>query len=89
MSELLRSIPCPDDESFPEAFEDVCVIVVGDNNCWGKAETLNEAKKLASNPRKWVAYVAKTDTTVSEVDGSLTWTRGFAPRKIASCGVKL
>jgi len=62
--------------------------VVGNNHCWGKGDTLEEALKYASRPAKYVAYIAKPDTTVSEFDGSLTWTRGFAPKLIASRGVK-
>jgi hypothetical protein len=71
-----------------EVLSDLVVIVVGNNHCWGKGDTLEEAIKNASRPTGYVAYVAKPDTTVSEMDGSLTWTRGFQPKLVASRGVK-
>ena len=72
----------------PELLSDLIVIVVGNNHCWGKGDTLDEALRNASRPTGYVAYVAKPDTTVSEFDGSLCWTRGFAPKLIMAKGVK-
>ena len=71
-----------------EQFADAVIIAIGNNHCWGKGNTLEDALKNASRPQKWVAYICHADTTVSEMDGSLTWTRGHAPRVIASRGVK-
>jgi len=70
-----------------EHFADCCIIVLGNNHHWGKAATLSAALALAKKPKAWVAYIAKLETTVSEVDGALSWARGFAPRKIASQGM--
>lgn len=72
----------------PQHFADCVVIVIGNNNSWGKGATLNEARKLARNPTKWLAFIAHKDTTVSEFDAHLTWQPGFAPRLIASQGIK-
>lgn len=71
-----------------ERFAGTKIIVIGDNRCWGRGDTLNEAKRNASNPRKWTAYIVTDDTTVSEFDASFTWTRGEAPRLIAYHGTK-
>lgn len=70
-----------------ERFADTVIIVIGNNHCWGKGATLEEARRNASRPAKYVAYIAAADTRVSEFDGALTWTRGHAPRLIAFKGV--
>ena len=75
------------DANNPQHFADCCIIVIGDNHCWGKGATLQEAKKNASNPKKWIAFIGKNDTTISEFDGSLGWKTGFAPREIARHGI--
>ena len=76
------------EQQTPEVLADLVVIVVGNNHAWGKGATLDEALANASRPQKWVAYVAKPDTQVSELDAAFTWTRGFRPKLIASKGVK-
>jgi hypothetical protein len=70
-----------------EALADLVVIVVGNNHQWAKAATLDEAVRNAGNPKKWVAYVAKPDTQVSEVDAGFSWTRGWKPKLITSKGI--
>lgn len=71
-----------DNEQVTEQLSDLIIIVIGDNHCWGKGDTLTEAHKNASRPRQYVAYIAKPDTQVSEFDGALTWNRGFKPKVI-------
>ena len=68
-------------------FADCEIIVIGDNHCWGKGEALDEAKRNASSPKRWIAFIAKKGTEVSEFDGSLIWQTGFAPREIARHGI--
>lgn len=77
-----------EENATPEAFADLCIIVIGNNQSWGKGATLNEARKLAGNPTKYIAWLGKQDTSVSEMDGALSWTPGFAPRLIEIRGVK-
>src|SRR5690348_3496232 len=72
----------------PQHFADCCIIVIGNNHCWGKGDTLSEALRNASRPSKYIAYIGKNDTTVSEMDGALTWSKGFAPREIDRKGWK-
>jgi hypothetical protein len=67
--------------------EDVKVLVVGTNQCWGKADTLAEALSLAFNPKKYVAYMAHRLTDVNPVDGSLSFPVGCAPKCIVRRGV--
>lgn len=71
-----------------EAFTDLCIIVIGNNQCWGKGATLNEARKNASSPTKYIAWLCHKDTTVSGIDAALSWTTGFAPRLVEIRGVK-
>ena len=74
-------------KSIPQHFANCCIIVVGNNHCWGKAPTLEEALKFAGKPKAYIAFIATNDTTVSEFDGALQWKTGFAPREIARKGV--
>jgi hypothetical protein len=75
-------------ESLVAFFATLKILVVGDNHCWGKADTLEEALSLAWRPKRWVAYLVHPETSVHEVDGSLMCPKGYAPRKIFSRGVK-
>lgn len=49
------------------------IIVVGVNNCWGRAETLSQALKNASKPKHYVAWMCSEETTVNATDGSLEY----------------
>lgn len=58
-----------------------CVIVVGGNHGWGKGATLSEARRWASRPKHYVAYLAHADTTVDSM-GYLTYPGIYPPIKI-------
>lgn len=49
------------------------IIVVGVNNCWGRAETLSQALKNANKPKHYAAFLCSNETTVSDLDGSLQY----------------
>lgn len=87
-AELKNQRSLVDQDAVMEAFDGLVVIVIGDNHCWGIAETLNEALANASKPAKYTAWLAKQGTTVSEFDGSLSWDKGYAPKLIGWKGVK-
>jgi hypothetical protein len=58
---------------------DWTVIVIGNNHCWGKGSTVSEARKLASRPAKYSAYLCHPDTRVCEISGGLFYPKGEAP----------
>lgn len=63
------------------------IIVVGDNHCWGRGQTLDEALRRASKPKAYLAYICQPGSPVSELDGGISWYPGFKPKLIASKGV--
>lgn len=77
-----------EDRETPEALADLTILVIGNNGCWGRADTLEEAFANASRPKAYIAYICHKSVRVSEFDGSLTWNRGFAPRVISRKGTK-
>jgi hypothetical protein len=68
---------------------DLKVIVIGDNFYWGKGETLEEAIKLASHPKRYVAYITHPDSTVDGM-GGVSYPAGDSnrPKVIARKGIK-
>lgn len=62
---------------------EMVVLVIGGNHCWGKGATLDEAWRNAWFPKHYVAYLAHPDTRVHDVDGWLYYPAGCKPRLIA------
>jgi hypothetical protein len=49
------------------------IIVVGVNNCWGRAETLTQALKNANKPKHYAAFLCSDETKVNDIDGGLEY----------------
>jgi len=49
------------------------IIVVGVNNCWGRADNLTQALKNSSNPKHYAAFLCSDETKVSGIDGGLEY----------------
>lgn len=62
---------------------EMVVLVIGGNHCWGKGATLEEARRNAWFPKHYAAYLAHPDTRVHEVDGSIYYPAGCKPRLIS------
>lgn len=64
------------------AKENVCIIVIGANGTWGKADSVREAMRLASRPKNYIAYLAPKDASVTDM-GSIRYNREeFVPIEI-------
>ena len=50
------------------------ILVIGDNGNWAKADTLDEAIRLAYKPKQYVAYIAHPESSVDKW-GLVTWPR--------------
>lgn len=62
------------------------IIVVGDNFCWGKGDTVEEARRNADNPRKYLVYVVHPDSTVNGM-GGIEYPAGSKPWLIERHGM--
>jgi len=49
------------------------IIVVGTNNCWGRADTLSQALKNAYKPKHYTAWLCSDETKVNDIDGGLVY----------------
>lgn len=68
--------------------DDLRVLVIGTNQCWGMAATLDEAKKNAQRPSQYNVFIAHKDSKIHQVDGSIQYPTGFKPWLIHSKGIK-
>ncbi len=73
----------------PLAPEAMKVMVIGDNNGWGKGDTIKEArdnvrKAMGSYPKQYLVYIVHPSSTVDEVSGGVVYPRGFPPKLILS-----
>jgi hypothetical protein len=57
------------------------MIAIGDNRCWGKGDTIEEALKNAQRPRHYVLYVVHPDTVVDGM-GWLQFPMGEDPKRV-------
>lgn len=64
--------------------EDMKIIVVGTNHGWGRGDTLDQARKNASQPKHYNAYVVHPKTSVDEISGSLFYPVDYPPKLIVS-----
>lgn len=65
---------------------DLKVMVIGINQCWGMADTIEEALRHAQSPKRYVAHVVHPDSDVCGVTGQIISPKGFEPKLIARVG---
>lgn len=49
------------------------IIVVGTNNCWGRADNITQAMKNAYNPKHYAVWLCSDETKVNDIDGGLVY----------------
>ena len=47
--------------------QDMKILVMGDNRCWGKGDTVAEALANARKPKRYIAYICHPKTQVDEM----------------------
>ena len=61
------------------------ILVIGPN-VWGRGDTLKEALKNASRPKKYIAYIAHPESRVDFM-GNITFPMDYPPKEIDRKGV--
>lgn len=65
--------------------EDMMILVVGSNHCWGRGDTLKEALENATKPKSYRAYIIHPDTRVTSM-GYMEFPNDFPPKLFHEVG---
>lgn len=68
------------------SLDDVIVIVIGDR-VWGRGPDVETAHRNARKPKKYIAYLAHSGSSVDEVSGGILYPLAYPPRELFRKGL--